>query len=138
LADPLDWLAQHQDTLTWLGGGVATAAGGVWVAVRYLLDRDRKKSSLDKKPAFPKSAGPTISTGTGISTAGHMQVGGNVSIEHNSVPKAAIALAVLGLLLLGYAFYNSGSRINVSNGSFIGGNATNSPVTIGPSKPQAE
>jgi hypothetical protein len=136
LADPFDWIVQHRETLTWLGGGVATAAGGVWVAMRYLLDRKYDKSASDKRFDSQKpTAGPTVSTGTGFSTAGNMQVGGNVSIQHNRIPKAAIALAALGLLLLGYALFNSGSHIDVRNGSYIGRDVSNSRIDVGPSKP---
>lgn len=136
MADPFDWIVQHRETLTWLGGGVATAAGGAWVAVRYLLDRRHDKPASDKRsdPQKP-TAGPTVSTGTGFSTAGNIQVGGNVSIQHNRIPRAAIALAALGLLLLGYAAFNSGSHIDVRNGSYVGRDVSNSQISVTPSRP---
>lgn len=75
-----------------------------------------------------------MATGTGISAAGGVQVGGNVTIQHTRIPRGAIVLAVLGLLLLGYTALNSGSRINVRDGSAVGGNVTNSTITVTPSR----
>ena len=64
----IDWIEQHREILGWLAGGVATAAGGAWVVVRYLLDRSRD----------------------GIASAGGMQIVGNISIEHNRIPRGAL------------------------------------------------
>src|SRR5262245_46305851 len=41
----IDWIAQHQETLSWIGGGVATAAGGAWVVVRYMMKRKPPKKT---------------------------------------------------------------------------------------------
>ena len=43
-------------------------------------------------------------------------------------------LAALGLLLLGYTAFNSGSHINVRNGSYVGGDVSNSKITVTPTK----
>jgi hypothetical protein len=130
-----DWIDQHREILTWLGGGVATAAGGAWVVVRYLLDRSRDKSTSNKRSdTRGRASGTAVSTGIGIAAAGGMQVGGNVTIQHNRIPKAAIMLAALGLLLLGYAAFSSGSHIEIKNGSYVGGNVSNSKISVNPSK----
>jgi hypothetical protein len=63
-----------------------------------------------------------------------MQIGGNVSVLHNQMPKAALAIAAFGLLLLAYAAFNSGNRIEVKNGSYVGGNVTGSKIDVTPSK----
>ena len=130
MAELLDWISQHQATLTWLGGGVATAAGGAWIAVRYLLERDRDKPASGKRSDPPKPAGHAVSTGTGISSIGEIRIGGDVTIQHNRIPRGGIVLAVLGLLLLGYAFYNSGTRVDVKNGSYVGGSVSNSRIDV--------
>lgn len=141
----IEWIEQHREILGWLAGGVATAAGGAWVVVRYLLDRSRGGSVPDStdrwQPAHavpqseaPGQAGTTVSTGSGIAAAGGLQIGGNVSIEHNRIPRGALVLAALGLLLLGYTAFNSGSHINVRNGSAVGGSVTNSTISVTPSR----
>ncbi|MGE4046498.1 MAG: hypothetical protein AB7F35_16690 [Acetobacteraceae bacterium] len=128
MADPVDWISQHQATLTWLGGGVATVAGGAWIVVRYLLERDKPASNKRADP--PKPTGHSVSTGTGISSIGDTSIGGNVTIQHNRIPRGGIVLAVLGLLLLGYAFYNGGTRIDIKNGSYVGGSVSNSNIKV--------
>ena len=141
----IEWIEQHREILGWLAGGVATAAGGAWVVVRYLLDRSRDGSvpspsgGWQSAHAVPQSEAPgqaetTVSTGSGIAAAGGLQIGGNVSIEHNRIPRGALVLAVLGLLSLGYTAFNSGSHINVRNGSSVGGSVTNSTITVSPSR----
>ena len=113
--------------------------------MRYLLDRSRGGSVPDStdrwQPAHavpqseaPEQAGTTVSTGSGIAAAGGLQIGGNVSIEHNRIPRGALVLAALGLLLLGYTAFNSGSHINVRNGSYVGGDVSNSKITVTPTK----
>jgi hypothetical protein len=142
-----DWMAQHQETLTWLGGGVATGAGGLWVAVRYLLDRGDKRSE-GRSERDKKSASSTVSAGVGAA-AGRNQRIGNFTIHQNRIPKSAIGLAALGLLLLGYAAFNSGNRIAVQNGGNVNNSRTevnapngvaaqsitDSPITISPQTP---
>jgi hypothetical protein len=142
----IEWIEQHREILGWLAGGMATAAGGAWVVVRYLLDRSRDRSlpgppdkwqpahAVPRSEAPEPASGTTVSTGTGIAAAGGMQIGGNVSIEHNRIPRGALVLAALGLLLLGYTAFNSGSHITVRNGSAVGGSVTNSTISVTPSR----
>ena len=142
-----DWLAQHQQILTWLGGGLATVAGGAWIVVRYFLERSSNRSSSGRSdawrtaPAAPsqvdapeQTSGTIVSAGTGIATGGPMQVRGDVIIQQGRIPRAAIVLAVFGLLLLAFAAFNSGSHIDVRNGSYVGGNVSNSTISVTPSK----
>lgn len=142
----IEWLEQHREILSWLAGGAATAAGGGWVVVRYLLDRRDARSALGSPERWQPShaaasseapgpgSGVAVSTGTGVAAAGNVRVEGNVTIQHNRVPKGALVLAAIGLLLLGYMVVNSGSRVTVNNGSAVGGNVTNSTITVTPSK----
>ena len=100
-SDLFDFLARNQQILTWLGGGFATAVGGAWVAVKYFLDRDAKK---DEPSATRKSeATPRAAASFGLAAGGNQHVGGNVSIRQNQLPKAGVVLAIIGLLLLGFA-----------------------------------
>lgn len=142
----IEWLEQHREILSWLAGGVATAAGGIWVVVRYLLDRTNRSSLGSPERWQPAHAsapsegsgqgsGTTVSTGAGIAAAGNVRVGGNVIVQqHRPLPKGALVLAALGLLLLGYTAFNSGSRVSVNNGSAVGGSVTNSTITVTPSR----
>ena len=142
----IEWIEHHREILGWLAGGVATAAGGAWVVVRYLLDRSRDRSmpgpSERWQPAHTappseapgQASGTTVSTGSGIAAAGGMQIGGNVTVQNNRIPRGALVLAALGLLLLGYTAFSGGSHINVRNGSAVGGNVTNSTISVTPSR----
>ncbi len=146
----IEWIEQHREILGWLAGGVATAAGGVWVVVRYMLERTNRSplgsperwqpahaSAPSDGPSegIAQGSGTTVSTGAGIAAAGNVRVGGNVIVQqHRPLPKGALVLAGLGLLLLGYAAFNSGSRVSVNNGAAVGGNVTNSTITVTPSR----
>jgi hypothetical protein len=131
-SDLFDFLAKNQQTLTWLGGGVATAAGGAWVAVKYFLDRDTKKDGAAKESsATRKSEARTHAAASfGLAAGGNQHVGGNVSVKQNQLPKAGIVLAVIGLLLLGVAIMNAGHNVTVSSGNYVGGGVTNSQMSV--------
>jgi hypothetical protein len=138
-SDLLDFLAKNQQTLTWLGGGFATAAGGAWVAVKYLLDRRTSKESSDVPAAKGRrGSGTSVSAASGLAAGRDLHVGGDVSIRQDRLPKAGIVLAVIGLLLLGVAVMNAGHNVTVSNGSFVGGNVTNSHVSVTTTPPSDE
>jgi len=141
----IEWLEQHREILSWLAGGLATAAGGGWVVVRYLLDRHDSRSALGSPERWQPShaaapsegSGPglatAVSTEAGIAAAGNVRVEGNVTIQHYRVPKGALVLAAIGLLLLSYMALNSGS-VTVKNGSVVGGSVTNSTISVTPSR----
>jgi hypothetical protein len=125
----LDVLAKNQQTLTWLGGGLATAVGGAWVAIKYFLDRGANNEPSGEPSAKEKPgsrAGVSVTSGVGAGRDVH--VGGNVSIQQTQLPRAGIVLAVIGLLLLGVAVMNAGHNVTVSGGNYVGGNVTNSQV----------
>jgi ammonia channel protein AmtB len=131
-----DWMAQHQETLTWLGGGVATGAGGLCVAVRYLLDRKDKSDPSDGKSKQSSKPAYNASTGVGSAAGRDLRIGGDLTIQQSRIPKSAIGLAALGLLLLGYAAFNSGSRVEVSAPSGVAAQSiTGSPININPQSP---
>ncbi len=133
----LAWMAQHRETLAWLAGGVATAAGGLWVVVRYLLDRSASRPAPDSAAKAPgKPAGPAVSATTGGLAAGRdLQAGRDITFNQDRIPKGAIGLAALGLLLLGYALFNSGDRITAQNSNVNTGTMSNSRMEVNPSGP---
>ncbi len=124
----LDGMAQHRQTLAWLAGGVATAAGGLWVVVRYFLDRSASKTT-------GKPAGPAVSATGGLAAGRDLRVGRDATINQNRIPKGAIGLAALGLLLLGYALVTSGSRITAQNSNVNTGTMTDSRMEVNPPGP---
>jgi hypothetical protein len=135
-SDLFDFLAKNQQTLTWLGGGVATAVGGAWVAVKYFFDRDAKEDAADAPSAKGKPAsGPHVAASFGLAAARDQHIGGNVSIKQNQLPKAGIVLAVIGLLLLGVAVLNAGHNVTVSNGNYVGGGVANSQIGATTTRP---
>jgi tetratricopeptide (TPR) repeat protein len=112
---------------------------------RPVARRDRNEPKTPSEPAQRAA-----SAAVGIAGAGDIRIG-RVVIRASGVPKPAIGLAVLGLLLLGYAAFHSGNRINVQNGSYVGGNVSNGQngvnvhaegrdytVNIGPTKEQTQ
>ncbi len=108
---------------------MATAAGGLWVVVRYFLDRSASK-------ATGKPAGPVVSAATGGLAAGRdLRAGRDVTLNQDCIPKGAIGLAALGLLLLGYALMNGGSHITAQNSNVNTGTMTNSWMEVNPSAP---
>jgi hypothetical protein len=138
-SDLLDFLAKNQQTLTWLGGGLATAIGGTWVGVKYLLDRGASKKSTDGSSAKGKpGSGTNVAASSGLAAGRDLHVGGDVSIQQNHLPRAGIAVAVIGLLLLGVAIMNAGHNVTVSNSSYVGGNVTNSQINTTRTSPSDE
>jgi len=127
LASILDWLAEHRSILTWLAGGIATIAGGAWVVVRTLLDRRARAAS-----AAPRPGGASAATTGGLAAGRDLHVGGSVTIQNTRLPRGALALAALGLVLLGVALFTGGDRIEARDSAVIGGSVTNSTIIVGP------
>jgi hypothetical protein len=138
VSDLFDFLAKNQQTLTWLGGGVATAAGGAWVALKYFLSRDANEHT-DKPSASAKPGpGSRVAAASGLAAGRDLHVGDNVSIQQNQLSRAGIALAVIGLLLLGVAILNDGHNVTISNGNYVGGSVTNSQMGVTTTRPSDE
>jgi hypothetical protein len=127
--DLFDFLAKNQQTLTWLGGGVATAAGGAWIVIQYFLNRDGNEDPDNPSAEEKSGSGTHVKAASGLAAGRDLGVGDNVSIQQSQVSKAGLVLAVIGLLLLGVAVMNAGHNVTVSNGSnYVGGSVTNSQV----------
>lgn len=115
----LDWLAKHQATLTWLAGGIAALAGGIWGVARFLIERRDRAARPGLEPASAPAAGRTLPPG---------------QADHDGarLPRGSFALAALGLVLIGIALFRVGDRIEVTNGAVVGGGMSNSTITISP------
>jgi hypothetical protein len=52
----------NQQILTWLGGGITGVAGGLWVVVKFVAERRKKKSepathiAQSGEPVWPRRA----------------------------------------------------------------------------------
>lgn len=113
----------NQTTLAFLGGGAMVFISGLWTAIGYVHKRKKLADPPDK-------GGPSRQTHAqhGVAAGGNMTVGGDVNVQQ--LPKTALVLGVLGLVILGVAAWNAGERTTVSNGSYVGGDMIDSPVTI--------
>jgi hypothetical protein len=127
LSAVVEWITRHQQVITWLAGGAATAAGGAWVAIRYVLERPASR------PAEPRPAGTNVSaTGSGIAAARDVRIEGGVTVTHAMLPRGGIALVLVGMALIALAILRGGTTTNVRNGAVIGGDMTNSSITVAP------
>ncbi len=102
---------QNQETLAWLGGGVATAVSALWIAIKYFTAKPGKSvKSTDNKD--PQKTGDTL-------------IEGDIHILNTSAtaPRWVYAMCVVGLLLLGYAAFFSGGDC-VVNGAKVGGDVS--------------
>lgn len=121
LSDP-----NNQKTLAWLGGGVAVVVGALWTALTFVAQR--KPSTSTSAPPSARAA----TTGTGIAAAGNVHVGGDMRIEQGRLPRAALLLLALGLVVVLYAVLSSRGDVTVTNGSYVGGNVEKSRIEVQP------
>lgn len=121
----------NQKTLTWLGGGLVVAAGGVWTVVQFFWPTT--KSSADKPVAEPQppTGNQVMADRRGVAA------GGNINIDNSTSTKAgvsgrslvALVLGVLGAVLLATALL--GRSVTASNcGAAAGGDIEGSKITI--------
>ena len=114
LTDP-----QNQQTLSWLGGGLAVVCGGLWAVLRFLLDRKRRG------PAQASDA-PSV-----LADRGGIAAGRDVRIDRRSgLPPGQLVLIVLALVgALIFAVSQAGNKVTVSNGIGVGGDVEGSDIT---------
>lgn len=121
----------NQDTLTWLGGGACVAIAALWGA--YI--------KLRKKPSPPAAAPPPTTAAQGrdgITSAGTLNIGGDVRITKTTVPKTALGLGVIGLALLTYATFFAPSGDCIVAGFKAGGNVTADSIEINGTSSQVD
>lgn len=122
--------SDNQETIEWLGGGLLVIVAGLWTAFTYF--RGNKKPAPkepSKPPTFTETRSVRADSGS-FATGGDLDVKGPVTVHQTQLPKGALVVAVLGLLILGFAIWNSGDRMTVQNGNFVGGDMKNSTVDI--------
>jgi hypothetical protein len=112
LSDP-----QNQQTLSWLGGGLAVVCGGLWALLRFVLERRSRGGSpaTETVPGAPPILAP----------------GRDLRIDRRSgVPPVQLLLIVLALVgALVFAVSQAGNKVSVTNGVGVGGNVEGSTIT---------
>jgi hypothetical protein len=122
LSDP-----DNQKTLAWLGGGVAAVVGALWTAFTFLAQREPPPAP----PSREASPSPRAATaGAGIAAAGNVHVGGDMRIEHGKLPRGALLLLAIGLVVLLYAVLTSRGDVSVTGGSYVGGDVRNGDINV--------
>ena len=118
LTDP-----QNQQTLSWIGGGLAVVCGGLWAVFRFALDRGRGGGS-SRSAAEPAS--PEV-----LADRGGIAAGRDVRIDRRAgMPPVQVVLIVLALAgALVFAVSQAGNKVTVSNGVGVGGNVEGSSIT---------
>jgi hypothetical protein len=91
LADP-----SNRALIGWIGGGLATVAGGLWVVLKYFLDR-----KMGKPPSPELKNDLSVSVGHGVGIGGNAQV----RIRNLRVGFGLQTLFWIGLLLLLLSFF---------------------------------
>jgi hypothetical protein len=119
----------HQATLAWIGGGGMTVLGGLWTAFTYFASRRKHRSGSEPQDSTAAEH-RRVQVATGLAARGDMLIEGPVTINHAGLSKVAVTMAALGLLLLVYAILNSGDRISMRTGNYVGGDMEDSQVTI--------
>jgi hypothetical protein len=115
------WLSEpsNQKTLAWLGGGLVVAAGGLWTAITFFLNRTRaEKNSGPAAPVRAASGGVAAGRDVHFRTSRGMS-GGHV---------IALVLVVVGALLLAAGLF--GDRIAATGGVAVGGDVKNSTISV--------
>jgi tetratricopeptide (TPR) repeat protein len=81
LSTLLDWTSNHRDTLTWLGGGAVTVAGGAWTVFRFVVDRRGTKRAHDSETAALAQPPTTATSGrAGITASGVVHISGDTQV----------------------------------------------------------
>ena len=115
LSDP-----ETQQTLSWLGGGLAVVCGGLWAVLKFYLGRRGGGSGAGSAP-----------TGSVSASRGGMAAGRDLHIDRRQgVPASHLVLIVLALVgAVLFAVSQAGNRVSVSNGVGVGGNVEGSSIT---------
>lgn len=119
LSDP-----NNQKTLAWLGGGVSAVAAALWVAITFFAQRKSAEPSVET----PSTRGATAEAG--IIPGSTVRIGRDVRIEQGKLPRGALVLVALGLVVLLYAVLTSRGDISVTGGSYVGGDVEKSRIDV--------
>lgn len=115
LSDP-----ETQQTLSWLGGGLAVICGALWAVLKFYLGRRGGGAAAGGKTAGAVSA-----------SRGGIAAGRDVHIDRRQgLPASHLVLIVLALVgVVLFAVSQAGTRVSVSNGVGVGGNVEGSSIT---------
>lgn len=117
--------SDNRAVLSWLGGGLVVAAGGLWAVVKFVLKR--KDSGGSTAPGAPGTPGASLRA-----DRGGLAVGGDVhinSVTGLSGPQVVLLIVfVLGAVLLAGGLF--GDRISADGGAAAGGDIKNSTIFI--------
>ena len=113
---------ENRETLSWLGGGLAVVCGGLWAALKFLLNGagGGGRSSGAASPA------PSV-----LADRGGLAAGRDVRIDNRSgTPAGHLALLILAFVgAILFAVSQAGNSVSVNNGVGIGGNVEGSSIT---------
>jgi hypothetical protein len=123
-------IPENRETLGWIGGGLCVLASGLWAMVKYLR--------ASPPPTAPEpSSRPRATGGDGIVAGGNVSVGGDVHIGHVALPRLAVALAALGMILLAAAAIFGRGDTTEESVVTDGGDIRGSNIVIGnPAPPE--
>lgn len=117
LSDP-----QNQQTLSWLGGGLAVVCGGLWAVFRFVLERRGRGGA-----ASPSAASETPAL---RADRGGLAAGRDINVDRRrGVPPVQLLLIVLALAgALVFAVGQAGNEVSVTNGVGVGGDVEGSTI----------
>ena len=121
LSDPT-----NQATITWLGGGIAVAAGGAWAMIRYFAKRPQPTRPTPPSRSTVRAEGNGVVAGRDVTLRSSQGISGAQAI--------LLLLVVVGALVLVAGL--AGDRITAI-GSNVG-DVENSTVIIHPASREAK
>jgi hypothetical protein len=113
----------NRETLSWLGGGLVVACGGLWVVLKFFLGR--------RGGGGAGSSGGASSPAPVSAQRGGVAAGRDVRIDNRSgLPASHLVLLILAFLgAILFAVSQAGTSVSVSNGVGVGGNVEGSSIT---------
>lgn len=113
--------AENQKTLAWLGGGLVLLVGGVWTVVTFFAGPGRDKLTSPSAP-------PDQNGAVGIGDVVGRDYVVNTKSGLSGVQALLLIVVVTGAVLLAGGLL--GQRITANGSAGVGGDITNSTITI--------
>jgi hypothetical protein len=117
----------NQAVLSWLGGGMVVAAGGIWTVFKFLW---KPQKTDDGKPDAVPGNGDILVEGSSNVVGGRVTID-NRSTTHTGLGRSgaiAIGLLCVGAVLLGAAFAGKSATADCGSVSVVG-NVSGSTIT---------
>lgn len=115
----------NQKTLGWLGAGVCVIASGAWTVFRQRGAKPADPPAETTKPAVARQA----ASRDGIAAAGNIHAGRDVVVGDRLLPRLALVVGALGLVLLALALLAGGG--DVTTGSITAGGDITGNISLG-------